>query len=186
MRIRKHLLVRNANFFAGFLIMSCAESKRFSSIISQPEMNWVFLDKFVFDTSGAGSLSFTVQFPKSSDYNASSNDGILCLTNSTNSVLPCFQTSRASASLLFYSNVDGSASSWFSVYNDNSLTCEERASRAATQIPLVDSGEVLESTLTVFPSAVPHFWYVVIAHCSRPSIEASVQLHFLNSRVPAT
>ena len=170
-----------------FLTINCVEAKIFYNIISEPGRNWIFLEKFVFDTSGQGTLSYSVQFPQSTVLNTTSNNGLACLAskNNSKSAHPCFQSSSTSASLLFYNNVDGSASSWFSVYNDESLTCEERASRAATQIPLDESGILNEMTLAVLPSAVPHFWYVVLSRCSTPSLSASVRLHFLNSQVLA-
>ncbi len=170
-----------------FSFLSCAVAKVYESYISDSR-DWIFLDRFVYDTAGGGTLSYTIQSAVSSTDSVlnSSSQGSACFQNvssTPNTLALCFQPSISAFNLLFYNDIDGSAASWFSVYNDERLTCDERMSRAATAITL-DEGIVNQNFVTVTPSAVPHFWYAVLSRCgSQTGLQAYVHLHFLNSEV---
>ena len=142
------------------IIFVCeTQAKVYQNFVSDSKLNWVFLDKFVFDTSGQGSLSYSVVLNPESSVSANTlnqSSSILCLTQNSNnpgSALKCFQpTYTQSAVLLFYNDLDSSAVPWSSLYNDNSLTCEDRVAAAAAQVPLDDSGMLSENSLSVTPS----------------------------------
>ena len=105
-------------------------------------------------------------------------------SNSEGNIVGLFQCQNGTvnpAKLLFYNDVEGHGTDWNSIYYDDSLSCEERTSKAQLIVPLEIGIMNANTQLGIKPSSVPHYWYVAISSCAYPSFAASAKIEFLNA-----
>lgn len=179
------------------------EGKRYEAVLVE-DTNWLFLDKFVYDTSGDGIFRYNIQvltFGRNTldgedvgDTNsyfckctAPTDDGqnVSCANAGVREAdfqyTDCVLEDRPGAFLLFYNDVDGSENDWESIYKSRSrTTCDDRMKRAQQPIPLV-MGQINSGQVDIAPASRARFWYVVLANCNRRAIRAAVTLEFKNA-----
>ena len=108
-------------------------------------------------------------------FNFSSSDG------GNVGLIQCKNGTKNPAYLLFYNDVTGSGTDWNTIYYDETMTCEERSAKAELVVPLEVDIVNANEQLPIQPSAVPHYWYVVVASCSYRTFAASAKIEFYNA-----
>jgi hypothetical protein len=96
-------------------------------------------------------------------------------------LLNCQNGAANPAYLLFYSDIEGSGTDWNTIYQEDSLSCEERTARAHLVVPLELGVVNAQEQLGITPSAVPHYWFVAVSSCGYNSMAASARIEFLNA-----
>jgi len=180
------------------LALSNVHGKVYSEVVAA-DTNWVFLDKFVYDSSGKGIFKYNIQvmaFGVGEDDAAGSDvsytckcegrtlqgDNVSCAAANAISFeyTDCTMEDRPGAYLLFYNDVEGGENSWEEIYDSRQRTpCDDRVKRAQQPIPL-RMGQVNSGQVDIAPAARARFWYVVIANCAKEQLRATAVMEFRN------
>jgi len=196
---------RGVTLIAVAALLLCAppgaSARVFKDVIATPYQNWVFLDKFVFDSTGNGVFKWQIILENSANDNTAASGAAVscnsCVANSTSGeVKPCSQVpeneqmtftdctvnTKVSAKLLFYDDEwKGSVGSFTALVEDyKELTCEDRTAMAVESIGL-EVGISNGGEINVAASNRPHEWFVVLADCQNQGLLADVNVTFLNS-----